>query len=428
MHAYRSEWLSSSPPRSAIKLCTVGRRFLFGILVVFASQGCGAKLSKNVVPESCSEEGVDPSLSRAPHFVTRQFKGAGTEGATILYSLDTKQMLAQPVIIKGSASTDALPLRDAVREQIFFLERFIGRPSRLTRVTCRTQGKALEKGNLPENTFAIGYVNAEQLAAFGWNTPVVRVFREDFDARSDSQGKIAIATAATGLTEADTHLNNLLVAGQNTYLVSSGYSFGSGQPTQARLYKLDSLFSEVERVYDIPACKNAYQDYTLQISAQQVVLGCNPQYAGPIAGQDVTLVSVRVSENEEPNFTVLTGPGHDAQIIVPAGVSNDGKRLFVAEYTTSVREQTLLPGQPLRSYWLNLQTNERIDAVGLSGSAIYDEIHQKYVFSCVVSANNGLCKNNVFGVADAPDGVPSSMTEHTVSFDYSFWQFERRLF
>lgn len=401
---------------------------LLGLLLLMAAQGCGAKLSKSFVPESCSAEGVDAGLNRAPHFVTRQFKGAGTEGATVLYSLDTERLLARPVIIKGSASTDAFPLRDTVRDQIFFLERFIGGPSRLTRITCKTQGKAIEKGNLPENTFAIGYVNAEQMAAIGWNTPTVQVFREDFAAGSESQGSLGIAGSATGLTEADTHLNNLLVAGESTYLVSSGYSFGSGQPTPARLYKMDPLLSVVERSYEIPACKNAYQDYTLQISARQVVLGCNPQYAGPTEGQDVTLVLVSVSEDAEPDFKVLTGPGHDAQIIVPAGVSSDQQKVFVAEYTTSVREPTLLPGRPLRSYWLNVQTGEKTDAPGLSGSVIYDEVHQKYVFSCVVSASDGLCKNKVFGMADAPDGLPSAFTERVIPFDYAFWQFERKLF
>jgi hypothetical protein len=425
----QSRGFNTKPTHAALR-CTPSLAAVASALCLLgALTACGEKLTNTFVPESCTQGNEALGLSQAPHFVTRQFKGVGTEGATVLYRLDTLTMEAKPIIITGSASTDALPFRDAAGNQMFFLERFIGGPSRLTRISCNPTGKALEKGNLPENTFAMGYVNSTQIAALGWNSPTMLVFPEDFGPNSDSASDVSIATPTHGLTEADTHINNLLVAGQQKYLVSSGYSFGSGQPTQARLYKMNSALSAVEVVYEISNCSNAYQDYTLQLSAHQVALGCNPQYAGPDPDQNATLVLVTVFENAEPEFTVLTGPGSDAQMIVPAGVSSDGQSLFVAEYTTSSAEPALIPGRPLRSYWLDLATNNRTALSGISGSAIYDPILKKYVFSCVVSPADGLCKDKVFGWADATiEEAAPGISERKVSYDYDFWQFERKLF
>ena len=406
----------------------------FSITSVAAVSACGAKSSASN-PEFRCNSGSDNSVDfRRPHFVTRQLAGQQIDGASVLYRLNSQTMQVEPIVIRGSDSSDSWALRDTRQDEMLLLERFTSKPqSRLTRLGCENGGRKREVGDLPDNTFGLGYLNNEILIALGWNDSVYAALRPDFSrataTNSPPINKLTVAGNALGLTSADVHFNSLLVRNDTPFVLSTGYSLSTFIPTQTKLLKLDNLMQETLAAYDVPACKNAYQDFTLQTGPNEIFLGCNPQYAGAVANQEVRLVSVALTQTADPEFKVFgVNANNEAQIIRPGGVSKDKLWVFVTEQTTSTQTVDANPGKFLRSYWLNKKTGEQINMNGISGDVIFDEVERNYIFSCVVSVDLK-CRKNTFAILPEADFANPAQAEfRAADFMYDFFHFERPIF
>ncbi len=419
------------------KIFTLKTNLLLGIGICITAVACGANLSDDDTENLCDKEGSAREVNRRPLFVSRQLPAGQQPGGTTLYSLNSRLMKTTPIVERGADSTDAWALRDTKRSQVFFLERFFGKPSRLTRLACEPKDKGVELNNLPENVFALSYIADRVLTAVGWNKGETTTFSEDFSQIYQSNNIVQVKNSRFGLEEADTHLNTLLVDDKDRYFaLSTGYSFAIGSSAQARILQLDPYFQQVVAVHDIPECENAYQDYTYQTSAQSVVVGCNPQYSGRQVNEKVTLIHIKI-DNGVPQFINLgVNQANDAQIIAPGGLSKDGKSLFVTEYTTAsgmVNSEEILrqavPGKYLRSYWINLENKEVQPLVGVAGDVIYDRAEKNYVYSCMISSTDGNCRRSVFGVAkEGNERNVSTIAPLSAPFNHDFWHFERPLF
>jgi hypothetical protein len=400
--------------------------------IMATAVGCGGSLrSKGPAATACDPMTTESDEQR-PHFVTRQLRGSSSEGASVLYRLFAAEGRAQPVVVRGADSTDAWPLRDRITGKVFLLERFFGsRKSRLTRTACDAGGSKREQANLPPNTFGLSYLNDSTLAAVGWNDGTVVKFTADFKETLVDNVRVQPAEGAgLQLTSSDQHLNSVLVAPAGAFVLSTGYDLTKFAPAQAKILGLTEDLQRIRSVADIPQCVNAYQDYTLQISASAMVIGCNPQFSED-NGQPVQLVLVSVSDDGRVESKVLS-KAEDSQtrIMVPGGLTQDKKWVLVTEETvTPESKDSATPGVFLRSYWLSVETGERRPMGQFGGRLAYDAAAKIYVLSCAVDAVMTPCKSGGFVVLKAESwDKPEAAVWKAVSFDYEFYQFERTIF
>ena len=393
---------------------------------------CGSSGTTRPGPGACRDATDSGREERRPHFVTRQILGAPGEGATVLYRLDTSRMTAAPVVVRGSDSNDALALRFEGSGELMFLERFLGdRRSRLTRTSCDLGGSRREIGTLPPNTFGLGTTAKDRLVALGWNDGTLTSFSLDFATTEiNNVAPSVVGSGFVALEKYDRHFNTLLVRGDRRYVVTTGYDLQEFRPTQAKVLELSKDLLSVVSVSEVTECYNAYQDYTLQVSSSQVVVGCNPQYRGD-NGLPLRLVAVEIGDDAVLRTRVLAQPTDaEARIMIPGGLTQNREWLLVTEETvTAASSATASPGVFAGSYWLNLRTGDKSSMNTIGGRVIYDEVERAYVMSCAVNNRGEPCKSGGFVVLKAESWDQAQSAEwKPVKFDYDFYQFERPAF
>lgn len=400
-------------------------------VVFFAA--CGASDSKSPLPVLCSGAGEAQNRDALrPHFLTRQLKGAANEGAAFLYELNTASGSVRAILNRGSDATDALVFRDSRTGQLLWLERLMARNSRLTRISCEEKSKSRERGDLPENTFGIGYFDPVSLVALGWNDGKVSVFSEDFKRTLVANKSLESSDGTSVLAPNDGHFNSFLSRGEARYVLSTGYDLASFQPSQAKFLRLNETGTKWDTVFDIPECSNAYQEYTFQPSGSEIIMGCNPRFNGN-NGKPVRLVYSNIDDAGTMGSRPLAANiENDASMILPGGIRVGGSWVFVTEQKVSESSRiTVNPGRYLRSYWLSLKSGEKKPMPGIAGNVVFDAIERNYVFSCVVPKDSadGECSRNTFAIlTESQWDRPELAKTIQVPYEYDFVQFERPIF
>jgi hypothetical protein len=398
-------------------------------LVIYGS--CGTKLKNTAPGIRCDDPVAAARDEMRPHFVTRQLTGDARDGASVLYRLDSNRMIATPVVVRGSDSTDNWAMRMVRTGQLNLLERFSGsRNSRLTKLGCASTGDQREIGSLPANSFGLGYLDQDTIVALGWDKAEVTKFSADFVSKLVQISPVKLAESGNDLEPTDRHFNSALIKDGRLFVLSTGYDLVSFRPAQSKIVSLNPGLDQVETVTEVLGCFNAYQEYTFQTSATEVIAGCNPQFKGD-NGKPVVLVSVAIDGDDKVVVKELVKPsGQDTRLIIPAGVSADQRWLFVNEET--VTEESIVspnPGVLVRSYWLNRDTLEQRPMDGIGGRMVYDSVEENYVFSCRFSELNRKCEEGGFVVVKAADwDKPQAAVFREVQFDYDFYQFERPVY
>lgn len=398
-----------------------------------ASVTCGSNLKTGPDAQICSSAEENTQNERRPHFVTRLIRGLSDEGATTLYRLNSGTMTAEPVIIRKSDSADAWALRDMQSGEILFLERFAGQSkSRLTRAACDVKEAKREFGSLPANTFGLARLTDGSLLAAGWNDGSLTRLSQDFKTTLLDRSAPPSGTTDAPLAESDKHFNSLMLKDGRVYVLTTGYDLRQFKPAQAKVMALSEGLDTVSALYPVPECFNAYQDYTLQTAANEIIVGCNPQYQGSATNTlPVRLVRVSVSDKGQVETRELAKPKDaNTNIMVPGGVSRDGDWVFVTEETVTEKSaQTPSPGLFRQSYWLSLKSGERRMMGKVGGRVIFDRVEEQYLLSCRASSLPGACASGGFVVlkADSWD-KPEAAEWKAVKFEYDFFQFERSMF
>lgn len=338
-------------------------------------------------------------------FVTGQAGGAGAEASTVVYALNVSTGALSERLVRDATSTDPLLFADQKEEgSLVLLERFVGKPSRLTVLGADNRAKA-EVAGLPSNVWHVQRLSNGHLLAPGWDDGSLGVV----DHKTGKRTRENALPEGLANKEEDSHITGSLVDPKgNIWLLSSGISLGDFTPSAAKLHKLSSDLVRVERSVEVPGCRNAYGPFVVFPSSSEAVLSCNPQYTGPDKEPENPVVHVSFA-NDTPVFkTLVDGKNTGVQIhdlglldngavLVSARATNDSADGWKGTFVSAKR--FLLKSSPAAS------PVSPESLLPLAGQAVRLPKSKATLTSCVVDPKTARCVPKLFGVAfDPPTG------------------------
>jgi hypothetical protein len=336
-----------------------------------------------------------------------------------------------PRLVRDATSTDPVLFGDAQEGVSLLVERFAGKPSRLTVLDGNNKVKA-EVAGLPANVWNLQRLPDGRLLAPGWDEGEIALV----DTKTGKLARTNFRPDGLGAKEEDTHITGSLVDLKgNTWLVSSGISLKDFTPSEAKLHKLTSNFLSVEKSVAVPGCRNAYGPFVVFPGRSEAVLSCNPQYAGAEAAPENPVVQVRIVD-EKPVFTKLVEGKNDGVQIYDVGHTGNGDVLISARATNSTADGWKGTFVSAARYSLRSQSAKPVDTLPVAGQAVRLPKSKATLTSCVVNPETSRCVPKLFGVLfDTPRDTSSNSSSSArpvtctlrVDFKNDFAGFEQPL-
>lgn len=411
--------------------CILGLSFLIG---------CG-DTSKNVT--AC---GGDAGSARrgGPLAGKVLFLVGNVKDSTSLCSLDTQTLALQQEHVLPVDSNDVKIFSDLKTHDAYLVERWslAKKNSRLTRFAGATGALAGESAQFAVNVHSLFRLAGNLLFVLGFDKGEVSVSKTDL---SDDKGSFVLPVQTPkgidlAMANQDAHFDLTLYGKDALYVLSQGIDLNTYKGAPAKFHRMRSNqlsaglsagLSEVEATFTVQTadaqatCVNAAS--ALQISKSKVLLGCNPQYYGPVAGSKVNLFLVDVVAGGEPVVTLLKE--FDSSVVQTIGAlvaTPDGSKVLVEEGVTSSNFRRTATAR----YWLELSSGTKIPS-RFGGDAAYVAASDSFVFSCVEEGGElGLsCKSHTFAIvpgAQVTTGVGAR--ELVVYHSFSFQGFQAPIF
>ncbi len=306
-------------------------------------------------------------------------------------------------------------------EDIYFIERFsTQKPSRVTYLT--SGNKFTENSNFPMNLHALAFFK-ESIVGVGYD--LGEAIQTSKDTQKIIIGKRKIEnlhhTNYATASISSSNLSAILHDNQNIFVVSQGS--WNDNTVKPYIYQLDDKMLTVKNSWPIPNCFNAARHVNVIDSSKLVVL-CNPYQNNISNTVNVFLIDISNFTNiNTPEITkILTKERikNGFQYFEIGGLSADRNSIFINEKAGIYDEksQYVTKYTNTDSYWFNLKEmtaqslNEearKIYVSNVSGSVIYNNAAQKYLFSCLLDTRTLTCQIGRGAVSTSMDAKDYSV-------------------
>lgn len=377
------------------------------IAVAVALVGCGKIVSINPKIEVSNNK---------TYFIAEKY---GDFSNLYSFNFSTRKL---ELLLSRSASGDSYVFQKMSEtntlEGIYFAERFMGKPSRVTFFQTNYMTSGQEHLRFPENTYDIVQFN-NKLIAIGFNKGEILAVSPALEKNYFDSAKLKKQKVDLENFERAPNTSHLLTNKNKIYALSIGGYTDNYFLYKPHLLELSEDFKEIVKKIEIPNCFNPAQQVKI-IDSSKVVLNCNPYKREKSDETNLVFIDISSENIVIKEMLRIDKNNSNTQQFQLGGVSADKKAIFISERRKTGDD---VWNEINTAYWYDLNNPEEItvndatrktEVTNLAGNVIYNYANNIYLFDCVRDGRNSSCLKGKAALSESMSGANFTIVDFFV--------------